>query len=113
MFISLMIDDDDEDDNSYVAKVLHFRERLTCQGHTPPIKVLTKSGNSPVVLVIFHFSEICEQAPSLLHEVDESRFFYFPIGFTAHPPWVGIGLSLKLSLCLCWDSNPDLPPRSQ
>jgi hypothetical protein len=70
---------------------------------------------TPVVLVdIFHFSEICEQAPSLSHpEVDESRFFNLPIGSTAHPPWVGVGLSRKIPLCLCWDSNPGLPARSQ
>jgi hypothetical protein len=34
IFISLMIDDD-EDDKSYVAMALHFGVRLTCQGHTP------------------------------------------------------------------------------
>jgi hypothetical protein len=98
IFIYLMIDED-EDDNSYVAMALHFGVRLTCQGHTPRIMVLTKSGNyvHPVVLVdIFHFSEICEQAPSLSHpEVDESRFYNLPIGSTAHPHWVGVGLSRK------------------
>jgi hypothetical protein len=45
-----------------------------------------------VVLVdIFHFSEICEQAPSLSHpEVDESWFYNLPslLGPQAHPFWV-------------------------
>jgi hypothetical protein len=52
---------------------------------------------TPVVLVkIFHFSEICEQAPSLSHpEVNESRFYNLSIGSTAHPLWVGVGLSRK------------------
>jgi hypothetical protein len=90
--------DEDEDDNSNVAMALHFGVRLTCQGHTPRIMVLTKSGElcTPVVLVdIFQFSEICEQAPSLSHpEVDESWFYNLPIArSTAHPPWVGVGLS--------------------
>jgi hypothetical protein len=43
-FISLMIDED-EDHNSYVAMALHFGVRMTCQGHTPRIMVLPKSGN--------------------------------------------------------------------
>jgi hypothetical protein len=70
---------------------------------------------TPVVLVdIFHFSEICEQAPSLSPpEMDESRFYNLPIGSTAHPPWVGVGPSRKIPLFLCWDSNPGLPARSQ
>jgi hypothetical protein len=27
--------------------------------------------------------------------VDESRFYTLPIGSTAHPPWVRVGLSRK------------------
>jgi hypothetical protein len=34
IFICLMIDED-EDDTSYVAMMLYFGVRLTCQGHTP------------------------------------------------------------------------------
>jgi hypothetical protein len=66
---------------------------------------------TPVVLVdIFHFSEIFEQAPSLSHPVmDESRFYNLPIGSTAHPPWVRVGLSRKIPLCFCWDASPVLP----
>jgi hypothetical protein len=37
--------DEDEDDNSNVAMALHFGVRLTCQGPTLRIMVLTKSGN--------------------------------------------------------------------
>jgi hypothetical protein len=48
---------------------------------------------TPVVLIdiiLFFFSEICEQAPSLSHpEVEKARFYNLPIGSTAHPPWVG------------------------
>jgi hypothetical protein len=40
-------------------------------------------------------------------------FITSPIGSTAHPPWVGVGLSRKIPLYLCWDSNPGLPARSQ
>jgi hypothetical protein len=41
---------------------------------------------------IFYVSEICEQAPSLLHaEVDESRFYNHSTGSTADTPWVGVG----------------------
>jgi hypothetical protein len=35
----------DEDDNSYVAMALHYGVRLTCQGHSPRIKVILMSGN--------------------------------------------------------------------
>jgi hypothetical protein len=94
-FFSLMIDED-EDDNSNAAMALHFGVRLTCQGHTPRIMVLTKSGNY-VHLLCWSTSSIfqkSEQAPSLSHpEVDESRFYNLPIGSTAHPPWVEVGLS--------------------
>jgi hypothetical protein len=40
IFIYLMIDED-EDVNSNAAMTLHFGVRLTCQGHTPRIMVLT------------------------------------------------------------------------
>jgi hypothetical protein len=43
--VRLLMIDDDEDDKSYVAMALHFGVILTCQGHTPRIKELPKSGN--------------------------------------------------------------------
>jgi hypothetical protein len=72
-----------------------------CQVHTPQIMVLHKSANYvhwPVVLVdIFPFSGICEQAPSLWHfKMDESQFCNLSIESTAHPLWVGVGLSEKI-----------------
>jgi hypothetical protein len=37
--------DENEDNYTYVAMVFTCGLRLTCQGHTPRIKVLPKSGN--------------------------------------------------------------------
>jgi hypothetical protein len=90
--------DEDEDDNSNVAMALHFWSETDVPGTSTNHGVnQVRALCTPVVLVdIFHFSVICEQAPSLSHpEVDESRFYNLPIGSTAHPLWVGVGLSRK------------------
>jgi hypothetical protein len=72
--------DEDEDDNSNVAMVLHFGARLTYSTNHGVNQV--RELCTPVVLVdIFHFSEICGQTPSLSHpKVDESRFYNLLIG---------------------------------
>jgi hypothetical protein len=80
ILISLMIDED-EDDISNIAMVLHFGVRLTCQGHIPRIMAFNQVRElcTPVVSVdIFHFPEICEQAPSL----------WMNLGFLQPPHWV-------------------------
>jgi hypothetical protein len=63
IFISLIIDED-EDDNSYVAMALHFEVRLTCQGHTPRIMVLTKYRELIVQLWCWSTSSIFHKSVS-------------------------------------------------